>query len=163
MVIPAGRPCGVVGNAYRTCVGGRIRGQCRARNMGKDKPFKQRFQSYLGRLDYQLSEKNNFYFRYSEFMTPSQYNTSGGLLTKSASNNFNDRNDTASSQWTNIISPNLVNELRFGFLRREFTRPPVSGTIGPIILINGVAQLGSNSSAGQYYEKDQFNFIGNVR
>ena len=122
-------------------------------------PFKQRFQSYLGRLDYQLSQSNNFYFRYSEFMTPSQYNTSGGLLTQSAGNNFNDRNDTASSQWTSIISPNLVNELRFGFLRREFTRPPVSGTIGPIIVINGVAQLGSNSSAGQYYEEDQFNFI----
>ncbi len=94
-------------------------------------------------------------------MTPSQYNTSGGLLAQSAGNNFNDRDDTASAQWTNVITPRALNELRFGFLRREFTRPPVDGTIGPIINISGVASLGSNSSAGQYYEEDQFNFIDN--
>jgi hypothetical protein len=122
-------------------------------------PFKQRFQSYLGRIDYQLNSTNDFYFRYSEFMTPSQYNTSGGLMPQSASNNFDDRNDTAATQWTSLLSPRAVNELRFGFLRREFTRPPVSGVIGPIVSISGVATLGSNSSAGQYYEEDQFNFI----
>ncbi len=125
-------------------------------------PFKQRFQSYLGRLDYQLNQNNNFYFRYSEFQTPSQFNTSGGLLTQSASNNFNDRNDTASSQWTRIINPDLVNELRFGFLRRVFTRPPVSGIIGPVITISGVANLSSNTSAGQHYEEDQYNFIDHL-
>ena len=124
-------------------------------------PFKQRFQSYLGRIDYQVNPNNNFYFRYSEFMTPSKYNTSGGLMPKSAGNNFNDRNDTASSQWTSVITPRALNELRFGFLRREFTRPPVDGVIGPIVAISGAATLGSNSSAGQYYEEDQFNFIDN--
>ncbi len=122
-------------------------------------PFKQRFQSYLGRIDYQFNPANDFYFRYSEFMTPSQYNTSGGLMPKSAGNNFDDRNDTAAAQWTSLLNPRTVNELRFGFLRREFTRPPVSGSIGSIINISGVATLGSNSSAGQYYEEDQFNFI----
>ena len=125
-------------------------------------PFKQRFQSYLGRLDYQLNPRNNFYLRYSEFMTPSQYNTSGGQLVKSAGNNFDDRNDTASSQWSSIITPDTVNELRFGFLRREFTRPPVNGIVGPVILITGAANLGSNTSAGQYYEEDQLNFIDHL-
>ena len=124
-------------------------------------PFKQRFQSYLGRLDYQMNEKNDFYFRYSEFQTPSQFNTSGGLLVQSASNNFNDRDDTAAAQWSSIITPTAVNELRFGFLRRVFSRPPVDGVIGPVINISGVAQLGSNSSAGQLYEEDQYNFIDN--
>ena len=38
-------------------------------------PFKQRFQSYLGRVDYQHDPKNNFYFRYSEYQTPSHFNT----------------------------------------------------------------------------------------
>src|SRR5947209_1139361 len=68
-------------------------------------PFRQRFQSYLGRLDYQLNQNNNFYFRYSEFQTPSKYNTSGGLLQLSAGNNFNDFDQTASAQWTSILSP----------------------------------------------------------
>ena len=124
-------------------------------------PFKQRFQSYLGRIDYQLDQNNNFYFRYSEFQTPSKYNTSGGLLELSAGNNFNDFNQTASAQWTSILSPRALNELRFGYLQRVFSRPPVSGQIDPIINISGVAQLGSNSSAGQGYNEDQSNFIDN--
>ncbi|MBV8731414.1 MAG: TonB-dependent receptor, partial [Acidobacteriia bacterium] len=125
-------------------------------------PFKQRFQSYLGRVDYQLNPTNNFYLRYSEFQTPSKYNTSGGLLELTASNNFNDFDQTASAQWTSIITPNVVNELRFGYLQRVFHRPPESGEIGPVIVISGVAQLGSNSSAAQGYNEDQFNFIDNV-
>ncbi len=124
-------------------------------------PFKQRFQSYLGRLDYQLNQKNDFYFRYSEFQTPSEYNTSGGLLAISAGNNFNDRNDTAAAQWTRIFTPNTINEVRFGFLRRQFNRPPVNGLIGPAINISSVAQLNSNNSAGQSYGEAQFNFIDN--
>jgi hypothetical protein len=124
-------------------------------------PFKQRFQSYLGRLDYQADPNNNFYFRYSEYQTPSKYNTSGGLLELTASNNFNDFDQTGSAQWTRIVSPNAVNELRFGYLQRVFSRPPESGQIGPIVVISGVAQLGSNSSAGQKYNEDQFNFIDN--
>ena len=124
-------------------------------------PFKQRFQSYLGRIDYQHDPNNNFYFRYSEFQTPSKYNTSGGLLELSAGNNFNDFDQTASAQWTSIVSPRAVNELRFGYLQRVFSRPPVSGSIDPIVNISGVAQLGSNASAGQGYNEDQFNFIDN--
>lgn len=124
-------------------------------------PFKQRFQTYLGRLDYQLNPSNNFYVRYSNFFTPSQYNTSGGQMPKSASNNFTDRDDTFASQWTSVLSPNSVNEMRFGLLRQEFTRPPVNGVIGPLIAISGVATLDSNTSAGQYYDELQFNFIDN--
>ena len=125
-------------------------------------PFKQRFQSYLGRLDYQHDPNNTFYFRYSEFQTPSKYNTSGGLLELTAGNNFNDFDQTASTQWSSILSPHSLNELRFGYLQRTFSRPPVNGVIGPIVIISGVAQLGSNSSAGQKYNEDQFNFIDNL-
>jgi len=122
-------------------------------------PFAQRFQTYLGRIDYQLNSKNSFYVRYSNFVTPSKFNTSGGLAPKSASNNFDDRNDTGATQWTSIISPTTVNEFRFGALQREFTRPPVSGVVGPVINISGVATLGSNTSANQYYRERQFDFI----
>lgn len=122
-------------------------------------PFAQRFQTYLGRLDYQLNTHNSLYARYSNFVTPSKFNTSGGTSPKSAGNNFDDRNDTFASQWTSILGANAVNEARFGFLRREFTRPPVSGVVSPVISITGVATLGSNDSANQYYEERQFNFI----
>jgi len=126
-----------------------------------DAPFKQRFQSYLGRIDYQHDERNDFYFRYSHYMTPSQFNTSGGLQTISSSNNFNDHDSTAATQWSHIFSSHALNELRFGFLQRIFDRPPVNGQLGPVISISGVATLNSNTSAGQHYEEDQYNFIDN--
>ena len=122
-------------------------------------PFAQRFQTYLGRLDYQLDSRNSFYVRYSNFVTPSKFNTSGGLTPRSAGNNFDDRNDTGATQWTSILSPNTVNEFRFGALQREFTRPPVSGVVSPVVSISGVATLGSNDSANQYYRERQFDFI----
>ncbi len=122
-------------------------------------PFKQRFQSYLGRIDFQANEHNDFYARYSQYLTPSQYNTSGGLLVNSAGNNFNDHDDTASAQWSHIFSASSVNQLRGGYLRRIFDRPPVSGQVLPVVNISGVASLFSNTSANQHYEEDQYNFI----
>ena len=122
-------------------------------------PFKQRFQSYLVRFDYQANPNNDFYVRGSAYQTPSQFNTSGGLQTISSSNNFNDKDQTAAVQWSCIVSPKALNELRTGFLRRIFDRPPVSGTLGPTIAISGVATLSSNTSAGQRYEEDQYNAI----
>jgi hypothetical protein len=121
-------------------------------------PFAQRFQTYLGRLDYQFNPANSVYVRYSNFVTPSKFNTSGGLSPRSASNNFDDRNDTFASQLASVLSPSLVNEARFGFLRREFTRPPSSGVVGPVISISGVATIGSNTSANQYYNEAPVQF-----
>src|SRR5579862_5753088 len=79
-------------------------------------PFKQRFQTFLGRVDYQINERNSMYVRYNSYWDPSKYNTSGGLEVTSADNNFDDRNVTWASQWTSIISPETVNEFRFGSL-----------------------------------------------
>ena len=122
-------------------------------------PFKQRFQTFLGRADYQIDSRNSVYVRYNSYWDPSKYNTSGGLEVTSADNNFDDRNQTWASQWTSILSPQTINEFRFGSLEREFYRPPVSGMIGPTISISSVATLGTDSSAGQYYLEHQYNFV----
>ena len=122
-------------------------------------PFKQRFQTFLGRADYQINDRNSVYVRYNSYWDPSKYNTSGGLEVTSADNNFDDRNVTWASQWTSIVSPSTVNEFRFGSLEREFFRPPVSGTLGPTVTISGVATLGTDSSANQYYLEHQYDFV----
>ena len=122
-------------------------------------PFKQRFQTFLGRADYQMDSRNSFYVRYNSYWDPSKYNTSGGLEVTSADNNFDDRNVTWASQWTSIISSSTVNEFRFGSLEREFNRPPVSGTLTPTITISGVATLGTDASANQYYLEHQYDFV----
>ncbi len=122
-------------------------------------PFKQRFQTFLGRVDYQIDDRNTVYVRYNDYWDPSKYNTSGGLLVTSADNNFDDRNVTWASQWTHILSPASVNEFRIGSLEREFFRPPVSGKLAPTVSISGVATLGTDPSANQYYFEHQFDFI----
>src|SRR5262249_52636039 len=77
----------------------------------------------------------------------------------SADNNFDDRNVSWASQFTSVISPTLINEFRFGSLQREFFRPPVSGLLGPTVSISGVATLGTDSSANQYYLEHQYDFV----
>ena len=122
-------------------------------------PFQQRFQTFLGRADYQINARNSVYVRYNDYWDPSKYNSSGGLLVTSADNNFDDRNITWASQWTSILSSSTLNEFRFGSLQREFFRPPVSGKLTPTISISGVATLGTDSSANQYYLEHQYDFI----
>jgi outer membrane receptor protein involved in Fe transport len=122
-------------------------------------PFRQRFQTFLGRFDYQIDERNSVYLRYNSYWDPSKNNTSGGLLVTSADNNFDDRNQTWASQWTSIISSDMINEFRFGSLEREFHRPPASGILVPSVSIAGVATLGTDTSADQYYLEHQYNFI----
>lgn len=122
-------------------------------------PFQQRFQTFLGRADYQIDAKNSLYVRYNSYWDPSKYNTSGGLLVTSADNNFDDRNVTWAAQWNSILSAETINEFRFGSLQREFFRPPVSGVLGPTVSISSVATLGSDTSANQYYLEHQLNFV----
>ena len=122
-------------------------------------PFMQRFQSYLARFDYQANPTNDFYLRGSAYQTPSQFNTSGGLQTISSSNNFNDKDQTVAAQWSHIVSGKALNELRAGFLRRIFDRPPVNGVVSPVVSISNIAVLNSNTTAGQRYEEDQYNAI----
>jgi hypothetical protein len=113
-------------------------------------------------MDFRANDRNFGFVRYNYFFTPSKFNTSGGLLVKSAGNNFDDRQDSTAAQWTTMATPMVVNEFRFGDLRREFYRPPVSGTLGPVVQITGVANLGSNSSAGQRYTEVQDQFVDNL-
>jgi len=125
-------------------------------------PFAQRFRTYLSRLDYNLNPRNFGFVRYGYFYTPSRFNTSGGLLAKSAGNHFDDRQGSGVVQLTSLLSPSVVNEFRFGDLFRRFWRPPVSGVVGPVTSITGVATLGSNPSAAQYYLEHQNQFVNNL-
>jgi hypothetical protein len=127
-------------------------------------PFGQRFQTYLGRMDYRINDRNFGFVRYDFFITHSTSNSNaGGLNTRSFANNFDDRQQSIAAQWTSLVSPRAVNELRFGDELRDFFRPPVSADPnGPSIMISGVANLGTGTSANQYYLEHQTQFIDNL-
>jgi carboxypeptidase family protein/TonB-dependent receptor-like protein len=124
-------------------------------------PFAQRFRTFLGRADFQINPRLSGFVRYDYFFTPSKFNTSGGLIVRSAGNNFDDRQDSTTFQLTAVAGARGLNEFRFGDLRRKFFRPPVSGRLGPVISILNVAQLGSNDAANQSYLERQEQFVDN--
>jgi len=127
-------------------------------------PFGQRFQTYLGRLDYRANDSNFGFVRYDYFITHSTSNSNaGGLNTRSFANNFDDRQQSIAGQLTTVISPSLVNEFRFGDELRDFLRPPVSNQPnGASVTISGVANLGTGTSANQYFLEHQDQFIDNL-
>lgn len=135
-----------------------------ASDLGATK-FTQRFQTYLIRTDYQINSNNAGFFRYGLFRTPSGEQGSG-LVVRSSLNNFDDRMETVGFQLTTTLNAAVVNEFRFGYSRRKFFRPPVSGEPEgqekPIVTITGVATLGSNSAANERYLEEQIQFIDNL-
>ncbi|MBC8167064.1 MAG: TonB-dependent receptor [Bryobacteraceae bacterium] len=135
-----------------------------ASDLGATK-FSQRFQTYLGRTDYQINAKNAGFFRYGHFRTPSGEQGSG-LVARSSLNVFDDKMETLGFQLTTTATPAIVNEFRSGFSRRRFFRPPVLGDLEgqekPIVIITGVATLGSNGAANERYLEEQVQFIDNV-
>jgi len=126
-------------------------------------PFGQRFQTYLGRTDYRMNENNFGFVRYDFFITHSTSNSNaGGLNTRSFANNFDDRQQSIAGQLTTLVSPQAINEFRIGDELRDFFRPPVSADPnGPSIMISGVANLGTGTSANQYYLEHQTQFVDN--
>src|SRR5262249_57802106 len=101
----------------------------------------QRFRTVLGRTDFQISSRLSGFVRYGYFYTPSKFNTSGGLIARSAGNNFDDRQDSTTFQLTAVAGARGLNEFRFGDLRRKFFRPPGSGKLGPVLSISNVPPL----------------------
>jgi hypothetical protein len=126
-------------------------------------PFGQRFQTYLGRIDFRVNAKNFGFVRFDYFYTHSHANSNaGGLNEKTFSNDYIDRQNSGTAQFTSILTPALVNEFRFADERRTFFRPPESGMLGASILISGVANLGTGTSANQFYLEHQNQVIDNV-
>jgi hypothetical protein len=126
-------------------------------------PFGHRFQTYLGRLDFRINDRNFGFVRYDFFITHSFSNSNaGGLNTRSFANNFDDRQQSIAGQLTTVVSSRAMNEFRYGDELRDFLRPPVSANPnGPSVLISGVANLGTGTSANQYYLEHQDQFIDN--
>lgn len=128
-----------------------------------DSPFGETFHTPSAKLNFNLNSKNSGFLRYNRF-TNDQPGGGGGLTTISRSLSFEDRMNGGAGQLATVISPRLLNELRFGINRRAETRETyVPGQPnGAQVNITGVASFGVNPLAGSGSVETSTQIIDNL-
>jgi hypothetical protein len=128
-----------------------------------DSPFGETFHTPSGKLNFYLGQKNSGFVRYNRF-TNDQPGAGGGLTAISRSLTFEDRMNGGAAQLATVITPNLLNEVRFGVNRRAETRGTyVPGQPnGAHIDITGVANFGVNPAAGSTSVETSTQIIDNI-
>jgi hypothetical protein len=115
----------------------------------------QNYDSPSIRLDYNLSAKNSGFLRYVHFTNNSPYSGSGGLLTNSRSTHNFDNQDGGEVQLATVLTPNLLNEVRFGINRRETKGGAqiVPSATDVDVNISGYADIGNSPSTSNLIER----------
>ncbi len=128
-----------------------------------DSPFGETFHTPSAKLNFNINSKNSGFLRYNRF-TNDQPGGGGGLTAISRSLSFEDRMNGGAGQLATVISPTLLNELRFGLNRRAETRDTyVPGQPnGSQINITGVASFGVNPLAGSASVETSTQIIDNL-
>src|SRR5262249_3036243 len=118
----------------------------------------------LAKVNFELNSKNRGFLRFNRFRNDSPYNCCGDLAVISRSNGFVDRMISGAGQLATTISPNLLNELRIGVARREFTRPQNfnPSPSDAFINITGVANIGKNLGDTSGGVESSIQFIENL-
>jgi hypothetical protein len=111
-------------------------------------PFGETYDTYVGKLNYRLNDRNSGYVRYARF-TNHQPNNASGLTIPDRGVNFDDHMNGGGIQLATAFSPNLLNEVRYGAIQRTQANAPV-GKPNPYdaaVNISGVANIGFNPLA----------------
>ncbi len=107
------------------------------------------------RLDWLITQKHQFFVRYNYFRNQYPFNTNnGGLYALSSASDFRDRAHVAGAQLLSTFSPNVLNELRFGWPYRNEAHiaNALTGT-GPEITISGIANFGGSTAVGDRFQE----------
>jgi hypothetical protein len=105
------------------------------------------------RVDWQITPRNQVFFRYDYFRNEYPFNTAnGGLNALSVGVDFHDRAHIGGFQWLSTISPTALNEFRASepYRNEHHVADPITGT-GPEITITGIASFGGTTAAGDRF------------
>lgn len=130
----------------------------------EDVDFGETFHTPSAKVNFRINDKNSGFLRYSRFTNDQPYGSSGGLTTADRGIFFHDRMNGGAGQLATIITPNLLNEFRFGINRRyEFreTQTPAPSD-GYFVNISGVANFGNNPLAGSLNVETSTQFVNNL-
>ena len=105
------------------------------------------------RVDWNINQKNQAFFRYDYFRNEYPFNTqNGGLNALDAGVDFHDRAHIGGIQLLTTFSPTALNELRASepYRNEHHVADPLTGP-GPEIVISGVATFNGTQSAGDRF------------
>jgi hypothetical protein len=118
-------------------------------------PSVQHAQFFNVRVDWQVNDKNQVFFRYNYFRNNYPFNTAvGGINALDAASDFQDRAHVMGAQLLTSFSSNVFNELRFGWPYRneKHVADPLTGP-GPQITISGVVNFNGSTGVGDRFQE----------
>jgi Carboxypeptidase regulatory-like domain/TonB dependent receptor len=116
------------------------------------------------RADWVISSKHQFFVRYNYFRNEYPFNTAvGGKNALDAASDFRDRAHVIGAQLLSTFSPNVLNELRFGWPYRNehHFADPLTGA-GPQINISGIAIFNGSTGVGDRFQEKIPNLNDNL-
>ncbi|MEO8051893.1 MAG: carboxypeptidase regulatory-like domain-containing protein, partial [Acidobacteriota bacterium] len=118
--------------------------------------------NFLGKVDHQFSQKDQFSARYSLYDVHSTDSRgAGGLSTASASAGLDSTDQTIAVSNVLTLSSNLINETRAQFTRSHLAALPTD-PFGPAVSISGVASFGTLSNSPTGRVNNLFELVDNV-
>jgi Carboxypeptidase regulatory-like domain/TonB dependent receptor len=107
-------------------------------------PASQKVNFFIVKTDAQINENNRLSLRFNWFKNKSPNNIGGGLNTLQRTIDFDDISYSPSAQLISTFTPNILNEFRFQYAKRDSRQNsnPLSGT-GPSLVITGIANFGA--------------------
>lgn len=113
-------------------------------------PFGETYRTLVGKVDYQLNAKNSGFVQFVRFTNHQPYTTSG-LSAQQRGLNYEDHQNGGGVQLATVLTPTLLNELRFGTIQRDTGNHPIPGCTGAVgsvyINITSVADIGCSPLA----------------
>ena len=106
-------------------------------------PTQQNAHFFIVRTDAQLTSQHRITGRFNYFKNLTTSNTTGGTNTLERTQDFKDLSYAGAAQLISTFTPNLLNEFRFQYAKRNsvFVASPFTPT-GPSIVISGIANFG---------------------
>lgn len=126
--------------------------------------FGETFHTPSAKVNFRINDKNNGFIRFSRFTNDQPYGSSGGLTTSDRGIFFHDRMNGGAGQLATVITPNLLNEFRFGINRRyEFREPQTPASADEYYVnITGVANFGNSPTSGSLNVETSTQFVDNL-
>ena len=106
------------------------------------------------RVDFQLTPNNTLTIRYQYSRNTADNEGIGGFSLESTGFNLHSTENTVQITDTQIISPRMVNELRFQYIRESDTQVPLS--TDPSLIVQGAFNGGGSSSGTSVSHQDHY-------
>lgn len=118
--------------------------------------------NFFARVDHRLNRTNQLSVRYSLYdIGAVNSRTVGGLNSVSRGSNIDDRDQTITAGNVTTLSPRVLNEARFQFMRSRLSAP-VNDEVGPAVNISGVASFGTATFSPLARNTDLYELVDSV-